>query len=158
MLYLLQPSLSLVWRSSSENPEQPSTSGKTSPLFECSAYQNQESLLKKIKTVEKVDPTTLIISMTIFLRPIYLGRKFSCAELTSSRHVAFSIIAVLISETDSRPVSFFRLSMKVKCLLPWFVVPLAGCDNTTSDASSSGWRTQWPVILKQASLILSNSF
>ena len=26
--------------------------------------------------------------------------------------------------------------MKVKCLLPLFVVPLAGCQNTTLDASS----------------------
>ena len=42
------------------------------------------------------------------------------------------------------------------CLLR-FMVPLAGCHNTTLDASSSGWRTQWPGILKRASLILSDS-
>ena len=31
--------------------------------------------------------------------------------------------------------------MKMKCLLPRFVVPLAGCHSTTLDASSSGWRS-----------------
>ena len=43
---------------------------------------------------------------------IYLDWEFSRAELTSSRHAVLSVIAALISETDSRPVSFFRLSMK----------------------------------------------
>ena len=72
-----------------------------------------------------------LYSLSELYLSIYPGRKISQAELTNSRHVVLSIIAVLISKTDSRPVSFFRLSMKVKCLLPWFAFPFASCHSTT---------------------------
>ena len=53
-----------------------------------------------------------------------LGVYLSRPGILPSRVDKFlSIIALLISELDSRPVSFFRLSMKVKYLLPRFVVP-----------------------------------
>ena len=74
------------------------------PITEYACTLSSPRTAKGIATVEPVQRRADRFVYNDYKRSIYLGQKFSPAKWTCSRHVALSIIAVLISEIDSRPV------------------------------------------------------